>query len=545
MKAEFMSMAKRLLSVYVLYVKLVLLIFLSLQLPRHAFAESSSLVVGMPFDGNWGFYQESSLACSNVARGTAHPSCHWVPGKGNWGTDLYANTGTDVTFTFESIPKGAKYKIITAGGSCGDSRRIMFYQNDTEIGVIYVTHMKNAVPVMNDPNDLTNNLHIGQIAGLSCNPGLKDKHHVHIEFLNSDINTKSCYIDKGIAGAFVNKGDPIGILGTNTMSEKFCMVPEPQPTPVDSSVDFHMTIAPDLQGSSGETLQQTDISTTLQDPQSSVHRLKVHITQLDISQFPKVVLYASIVDYENKLIENLTTQDISLSENGKLIKPIQLTTKETASKYSSLIVDISGSMAGAPLKDAKEATESYITDASADDQIEIIGFDSNVYAASAGFSNDKSKLIKSLDNLHEAGSTALYNGVQRSLENLSNVEGRKSSILLSDGADNSSTVKREDVLSLAKTANIPVYTIGIKSYENPEHIRLLQSLSANTGGRFYLLNNLNNLKSIFSGIDRQVNNEFLITYTSPHKGLRNTQKYIYLIVEKDGQKEWDTRTYTN
>jgi VWFA-related protein len=175
--------------------------------------------------------------------------------------------------------------------------------------------------------------------------------------------------------------------------------------------------------------------------------------------------------------------------------------------------------------------------------MEILGFDSDVYAASAGFTSDKSKLVSSLKNLNNAGMTAVYNGVYASLKNLEGLAGRRSTILLSDGGDNSSTVTKNEVINLANTLNIPIYTIGVKSSEfNTEHANLLQTLASDSGGRFYTLNDLSSLANLFTAIDQQINNEYIITYTSPLP-LTINNRLVRVQVKTDNTGEWDTKQY--
>jgi hypothetical protein len=172
--------------------------------------------------------------------------------------------------------------------------------------------------------------------------------HVHMEFMNYQLGY-SCYYDKSTdkytAGMFLNEGDPIGKFYTNnTTSKHRCSLPTNTPTPMPTVLPVNNST---LQNPGGKDLQKTDPIQVLQNVQAPLEGgLRVHITQIDTVKFPQVVLYITALDSKNQPVLNLTNKNISLTENGRIINADMRVKKEIRPIYSSLVVDISGSMGG-------------------------------------------------------------------------------------------------------------------------------------------------------------------------------------------------------
>jgi hypothetical protein len=163
--------------------------------------------VGMPFDGRWAY--PINVDPPYTDKNSSHPSVHDTPAGGDWSTDLYATAGKEVKLRVNS-PGNLRFSWSSAGGSCGESRRVNVIVDNTQIGTLYLTHLNSAASTANAP---TNNMTIGKVANLSCNPGGSYGKHIHMEFKNT-IN-HSCYIDHGNPGTDVGEGDAIGVLGSS------------------------------------------------------------------------------------------------------------------------------------------------------------------------------------------------------------------------------------------------------------------------------------------------------------------------------------------
>jgi len=92
---------------------------------------------------------------------------------------------------------------------------------------------------------------------------------------------------------------------------------------------------------------------------------------------------------------------------------------------------------------------------------------------------------------------------------------RRAIILLSDGDDTSSTIKRQDVIDLAVKSEVVVYSIGIRDRDFPlgkMDSGSLKKIAERTGGRAFFPTQPDDLKLAFSQIDQELRSQYLITY---------------------------------
>jgi len=93
---------------------------------------------------------------------------------------------------------------------------------------------------------------------------------------------------------------------------------------------------------------------------------------------------------------------------------------------------------------------------------------------------------------------------------------RRAIILLSDGDDTSSTIKRQDVIDLAVKTDVVIYSIGIRDRDFPEgklDSGSLRKISDRTGGRAFFPTQPDELKLAFSQIDQELRSQYLLAYS--------------------------------
>ena len=98
---------------------------------------------------------------------------------------------------------------------------------------------------------------------------------------------------------------------------------------------------------------------------------------------------------------------------------------------------------------------------------------------------------------------------------------RKALMVISDGGDNSSRYTESELKSLVKEADVQIYAIGI--YEphasrgrTPEELAgpgLLTDISEPTGGRHFVVENLNELPDVAAKIGIELRNQYVLGYS--------------------------------
>ena len=132
-------------------------------------------------------------------------------------------------------------------------------------------------------------------------------------------------------------------------------------------------------------------------------------------------------------------------------------------------------------------------------------------------SDDKTTARVAIRATTARGDTALYDALYSSVEAFKGRPGRKAVILLSDGVDDDGYGKQlsghsvEDVLTLAKSINVPVFTIGLGTEIDAQ---LLKRIAIETGALNFSAPQASDLQRLYDGIGQQLAGQYNIYYSS-------------------------------
>jgi VWFA-related protein len=92
---------------------------------------------------------------------------------------------------------------------------------------------------------------------------------------------------------------------------------------------------------------------------------------------------------------------------------------------------------------------------------------------------------------------------------------RKALVVLSDGGDNASQRRLDDVLQIAQRSSATIYAIGMYDEANLDRDpRVLRKIAELTGGRSYFPRSLDNLEQIWRDIAGGIRSQYTIGYHS-------------------------------
>jgi VWFA-related protein len=97
---------------------------------------------------------------------------------------------------------------------------------------------------------------------------------------------------------------------------------------------------------------------------------------------------------------------------------------------------------------------------------------------------------------------------------------RRAIVLLTDGDDTRSKIKKQDVIDFAVKSDVVIYSIGIRDASFPEgHMDegALRKVSDRTGGRAFFPARASELQASFSQIDQELRSQYLIAYSPTNK----------------------------
>ncbi len=246
----------------------------------------------------------------------------------------------------------------------------------------------------------------------------------------------------------------------------------------------------------------------------------LHLSQVDKSDFPIVRLYAYVDDALGRPLTHLRAGNFGVYEGGSpvtisgFIGPNQL-----APLVSVLVLDCSGSMTGAKMQALKAAAYAYIMVLKPGDQTAIVPFSSRVEGIVAPTS-DKLELSGGLQGLQPGGQTAFFDALDRALEMLAGIRGRRAVLAMTDGIDNASWKSEADVINYSRRLGIPIYVIGLGE-QGPFGAgdldqQTLRRVAAGSGGLYFGAPSPGQLRAIYEALARRFQSSYELAYRSPN-----------------------------
>jgi VWFA-related protein len=246
---------------------------------------------------------------------------------------------------------------------------------------------------------------------------------------------------------------------------------------------------------------------------------KVHDGSYTMHQdVDEVLLTCAVVDEKGQPVIDLGRSDFRVWEDGApqttssflhLDQPVSL----------GILVDNSGSMRDNRAA-VNAATLNLLKASNPQDAAFIVNF-SDRAILDQGFTSDIDALNRGLSQFDSKGTTALYDAVAASADELANHAKIPKQVLLviTDGADNASRLDLEQAIRRVQNLGGPVvYSIGLlfgTDKEESERARdALEKLSQETGGIAYFPHSLQDVDGIARAVARDIRNEYTIGYHS-------------------------------
>ena len=185
------------------------------------------------------------------------------------------------------------------------------------------------------------------------------------------------------------------------------------------------------------------------------------------SSIDMVRIAAVVRDGKGRFVRDLTARDFEVVDGGQT-RPIADLQPDIAGISVAILFDVSGSMEG-HLPNAREAAMHVLSwmDASRDEAA-VYTFDTHLDERSP-FTVGLRVLPDALTSLVPFGATSLHDAIALTARRVGEREGRRRAVVvMTDGADNASHLKPEDVSAIASAIDVPVYIFGIvPSIDNP------------------------------------------------------------------------------
>ncbi|MEM5810126.1 MAG: VWA domain-containing protein [Candidatus Aenigmatarchaeota archaeon] len=288
----------------------------------------------------------------------------------------------------------------------------------------------------------------------------------------------------------------------------------------------------------------TGLCLILRSSPPSISNYRIIFNQINSSSFPVIDCYVNVVDSSGQPVSNLTSSNFQVFEDG-YSEQFSLTPIAGASVPISvaLVIDRSGSMDGQPINDAKNAALIFVDSLRAGDRAAVISFNNQV-TVDQPFTSDKNLLRSAINSIYAGGLTAIYNAAYTALSLISSEPSqRKAIILLTDGADNSSSISVDSVINYANFLNVPIYTIGLGLTPGSSEEQVLIRIAQSTGGNYYYSPTSSQLGQIYRSISSQIQNQYKLTYTTHNPNFDGSLRTVKIIVLYQSSVDSATKTY--
>ena len=242
-----------------------------------------------------------------------------------------------------------------------------------------------------------------------------------------------------------------------------------------------------------------------------------------------VRIAAVVRDAKGHFVQDLNVRDFEVLDGGQT-RPITDLQNDLSGVSVAVLFDVSGSMEG-HLPNAREAATHVLSwlDASRDEAA-IYTFDTHLDERTP-FTTGLKSLPASMTVVVPFGATSLHDAIALTARKVGEREGRRRAVVvMTDGADNASRLKPEDVSAIASAIDVPVYIFGIvPSIDNPESDTSTRSvrgsafagpladLAAWTGGHVFVASTPGQRSVAARQIIDELRHQYLIAFESSGK----------------------------
>jgi tight adherence protein B len=211
----------------------------------------------------------------------------------------------------------------------------------------------------------------------------------------------------------------------------------------------------------------------------------------------------------------LDVDAFAVTEQGQPVEDLEVEPflrSADADVVVTAVIDLSGSMRGEPMAVTRAAVaELSRTLIEAGAQVQLIGFAATIDVLTPP-SDDLDLVLAAVEDLQAGGPTPLYDAIVRGTEELAAVTGQRNLLVFSDGGDTNSQASLDDAIAAATEVDVPIVIVALDTPDlDPA---ALDTLAAETDGRVFTAQDLDELEELFSEVARDIASQYLVRYRS-------------------------------
>jgi Ca-activated chloride channel homolog len=260
----------------------------------------------------------------------------------------------------------------------------------------------------------------------------------------------------------------------------------------------------------------------------------------------EVLLTCAVVDEKGRPVDDLSRVAFRVWEDG-VPQPTTSFLHQDQPVSLGILVDNSGSMLDKRAA-VNRAALNLLRASNPKDATFIVNFSDRAYL-DQGFTSDLVALNRGLSHFDSKGTTALYDAVAASADELARHGKLPKQVLLviTDGADNASRLELEQAIRRVQNLGGPVvYTIGLlfgaEKEESQRARAALERLSEETGGIAYFPHSLEDVDGIAAEVAHDIRDQYTVGYRPTKPASQEGYRAVRVEANAPGHGKLTVRT---
>jgi Ca-activated chloride channel homolog len=227
------------------------------------------------------------------------------------------------------------------------------------------------------------------------------------------------------------------------------------------------------------------------------------------SSAERVTVAVVVRDRNGRPIRGLSEADFEVTDDG-LFRQILDFRNEVSPISVGVLLDTSGSMQIGGKRERAAQVGHFLLSAMNEgtDEAALFVFDKVVRTAQP-FTSEFNKVLSSFESVNPWGSTALFDAIAETAQQVLKRPGRRALIVLTDGVDTSSQLTPQEVSGMASAIDMPVYVIAVDTTATAGE---LTNLARWSGGMLYGVSNTADGSVMARQIVSELRHQYLIAF---------------------------------
>jgi VWFA-related protein len=250
----------------------------------------------------------------------------------------------------------------------------------------------------------------------------------------------------------------------------------------------------------------------------------------------------TVRDADGRLVPDLPSDAFTIFEDGDP-QAITQFAHDRVPVGLGLLLDVSDSMFGQRIRDARAAVERFLLELlMQDDALFVMTFNHRPHLLTPWTTPAEAASVRTaLDTLRPSGATAIYDTVLAALPIIDRrPRDRAALVVISDGEDTASDAALRDVRAALLRTDAFIYGVAIDSPARRAinarvNAEALSEMTNQTGGHTEVVRDTTDIAAATARIAEELNTQYVLGYSSPHPG---DGKYhsIRVRVNREGYK---------